>query len=121
MKIIRLNKISEEERDGYFIRRLLTEPLRRNPENIGLYLTTIPASSKVECHFHPLALEIIIFLTNGTIETNEKAHGFYPGDIAILQPKEKHEIIAGTQEVKLIAVRTPNFPDDKVVCAEGSQ
>ena len=116
MKITRLNEIIEEKRDGYIIRRLLTEPFGHNPENIGLYLTTIPGKSKVKCHFHPLAMEIIIFLTNGAIKTNEKSYDFSPGDIAIFQPKEKHEIIAETQEVKLIAVRIPNFPDDKAIC-----
>lgn len=115
MKIIRLNEISEENRNGYTIRRLLTEPLHHNPENIGFYLTTIPASSKVKCHFHPLAIEIIIFLTSGTIKSNKEIYRFSPGDLAVISPREKHEIVADS-EVKLMAVRIPNFPDDKIIC-----
>lgn len=115
MKIIRLNGISEEDRNGYTIKRILTEPLKHNPENIGFYLTTIPALSEVKCHFHPLAVEMIIFLTSGTIKSGQETHHLSTGDLVVISPKEKHEIIADN-EVKLVAVRIPNFPDDKVTC-----
>lgn len=115
MKIIRSNEILEEDRNGYTIRRLLTEPLCPHTENVGFYFTTIPASSKVKYHFHPLALEVIIFLTNGTIKSNKETYHFLPGDLAVISPREKHEIIAD-RAVNLLAVRFPNFPNDKVIC-----
>jgi quercetin dioxygenase-like cupin family protein len=115
MKIIRLAGIPEENRNGYSIRRILTDPLKHNPENIGFYLTTIPALSKVKCHFHPLAVEIIIFLTNGTIRSGKQTYHLSTDDLIVISPREKHEIIADN-EVRLLAVRIPNFPDDKVTC-----
>ena len=118
MKVVRFSEIAEEERDGYVIRRLLTESLGHDPENAGFYLTTIPARGKVKCHSHTSALEIILFLTDGAIATHEDSSDFDPGDVAVLQPGEQHEIAAQAQEVRLIAVRLPNYPDDKVVCSE---
>jgi quercetin dioxygenase-like cupin family protein len=116
MKIVRTNEVPEEGKGEYTIKRLFTEPLKHNPENIGFYLTTVPPRRKAKRHSHPIALEIIFFLTNGVVQDDESAYSFSANDIAILQPGERHEIQAGDEEVRLIAVRIPNFVADKEIC-----
>lgn len=116
MQIIRTNEVPEEGKGEYSVKRLFTEPLKHSPENVGFYLTTIPARKKVKRHFHPIALEVLFFLTNGIIEADGSAYSFAPGDIAILQPGERHEIQAEDEEVRLTAVRIPNFVGDKEIC-----
>ena len=115
MRIVRTNEVPEEGRGEYTVKRLFTELLGHNPENIGFYLTTIPARRKVKRHFHPIALEVIFFLTNGIMADDESAYSLYPGDIAILQPGERHEIQAEDEETRVIAVRIPNFVGDKEI------
>ena len=66
MKIIRINDIEVEERGGYSIKRLCTEELLKNPENIGFYETTIPIGSTCPSHAHENLDEFIIFLTKVT-------------------------------------------------------
>ena len=117
MKIVRVNELPEEDRSGYCIKRLLTEPLTHNPENIGFFRTIIPADQKVKNHLHPIALEIIIFLNHAVIKDKEGTHRFSPGDMAILEPGEEHEILAGGDgKTEMIAIRIPNYADDKQVC-----
>lgn len=116
MKIVRVNQAPEVSRGEYSIKRLLTEPLSHHPENIGFFRTIIPAHRKVKSHLHPLALEIIVFLNPAVIQDEKGTHRFSPGDVAILRPGEKHEILAGDSQVELIAVRIPNYEEDKQVC-----
>lgn len=117
MKLIKSNDVPVEERDGYNIKRLLTEDLEHDHENMGFYITTIPKESRVKMHYHPKGLEILIFLTKGTIEVEEGKVDVMPYDVIFLEPGEKHEISAADDdEMKLIAVRVPNYSDDKVVC-----
>jgi quercetin dioxygenase-like cupin family protein len=114
MKIIRINEVPVEERGGYSIKRLCTEELLKNPENIGFYETTIPQGSTCPSHAHENLDEFIIFLTKGTMEINEEIYNFENGDIVLLRAGDKHEFRAIDNEIKLIAIKAPNIPNDKV-------
>jgi len=114
MKIIRLNEVPDEERDGYSIKRLFTQVLSKRPENVGFYQTTIPTGSRVKSHAHKNLEEILYFLTKTKVKVNEEIYEFLPGDSLILSPNEKHEIIADREKVRLIAIKLPNIPTDRV-------
>ena len=116
IKIIRLNEIPDEIREGggYSIKRLFTEALSKNPDNVGFYQTTIPKGSRVKNHYHDKLDEILYFITSGKVRVGEKIYEFSPGDLMVLPPRSPHEIIADDKEVRLIAVKLPNIVDDKV-------
>lgn len=116
MKIIKLKEIPVEEKKGYSIKRLFTEVLSCNPQNVGFYETTIPKGSVCKHHYHKELDEIILFLTTAKMRVEQEIYDFETGDIVILNPSDKHEFIAENNEVKLIAVKLPNIPDDKVEC-----
>lgn len=116
MKIIKLNDVPDEERGGYSIKRLFTEALTQNPQNVGFFETTVPKGSVCKHHYHTKQDEIIYFITKGKMRVESKFYDFEPGDLVILRPGDKHEFVADENEVKLIAVRLPNIVDDKVVC-----
>ena len=65
MKIIRIKDVPVEVRGGgsYSIKRLFTESLSKNPQNVGFYETTVPKGSVCGHHFHENLDEIILFLT----------------------------------------------------------
>ena len=115
MKIIRIKEVSVEERGGYSIKRLCTEELLKNPQNLGFYETTITFGSNCPSHSHENLDEFIIFLTKGKMDINQKKYWFEPGDIVVLRPGDKHEFIADENKIKLIAIKAPNIPKDKIV------
>ena len=115
MKIIRLNHIPNEERDGYFIKRLFTHQLEKEPNNVGFYQTTIPKGSIVKGHYHANLEEVLYFITKAKVKSESLTFSFEPGDIMILSPGDWHEIIAEEEDAKLIAVKLPNIVDDKVL------
>jgi quercetin dioxygenase-like cupin family protein len=116
MKIIRLKDVPAEERDGYSIKRLFTEPLSNHPENVGFYETTVPKGSVCKQHYHAKLDEFILFLTKAKMRVEKEIYNFEPGDMVILKPQDKHEFVAEENEVKLIAMKLPNIVDDKVNC-----
>ncbi len=118
VKIIRLNEVPDEIRGGgsYSIKRLLTEPLKKNPDNAGFYQTTIPPRSAVKNHYHKDLDEFLYFITKGKVRVDTETYEFDPGDIFVLPPGSPHEIFAEDSEVRLIAVKLPNIVDDKVEC-----
>ena len=116
MRIIRLKDVPVEEREGYSIKRLFTEFLSCNPENVGFYETTVPKGSVCKHHYHEKLDEIIIFLTKAKMRVEKEIYNFESGDIVILKPLDKHEFIAEDNEVKIIAVKLPNITNDKVEC-----
>jgi quercetin dioxygenase-like cupin family protein len=114
VRVIKKSSVEDENRNGYSVKSLVTYPINSHLENIGFYLTKIPVGGKVACHYHPKALEILIFLTEGLLKSEKKQLLMQEGDIAILKPGEFHEI-TGRQETKLIAIRMPNYKTDKVL------
>ncbi len=116
-KIIRIDEIPDEQREGgnYSIKRMFTEKLRKNPDNIGFYQTTILPRNKVKHHSHQQLDEVLYFLTPGKVRIKSKIYEFNPGDVMILPPDTPHEIFAEDKKVVLIAVKLPNIPDDKVI------
>jgi dTDP-4-dehydrorhamnose reductase len=115
-KIIRLKEIPDESRENgsYSIKRLCTAPLKKTPNNIGFYQTTIPPYSRVKNHYHQELDEFLYFITSGKVRINGEVYEFSPGDILILPPKSPHEIFSEDKEVRIIAVKLPNTVDDKV-------
>ena len=120
MKIIRSDEVPDEVRGSgsYVIKRLITDKLEHNPDNIGFYRTTIPKGSKVQNHSHSHLDEIFIFITEARAKIEGKEYAFRPLDIVFLRAGEKHEIYADDKEVILIAVKAPDLKEDKVVYDE---
>ena len=114
MKIIRTKSVDIEERGGYRIRRLATETLPQNAENLGLYETIIPQGSKVGDHAHQDLKEVLLFLTECRVETDEGTCHFDAGDFLVLEAGEFHEIHADRGEVRLIAMKLPNLVGDRL-------
>ena len=115
MKIIKINDVPVEDRGKYSIKRLFTEKLHHNPENVGLYETTIPPGKIVTYHYHANLDEVIIFATEGRMRIEDKIHNFSPGDLVFLDSGSAHEIYADEKEVKLFAIKLPDVKEDKVL------
>lgn len=115
MKLVRAEGIPEEDRGEYSIKRLFTETLDHDVENVGFYRTLIPEGNKVAKHCHDTLDEVLYFLTSGIVETDGNIVNLRPGDSIILNKGEHHEIRAGDNEVRLIAVKLPNNKEDKVL------
>ncbi len=113
MEIIRKNEISEEDRGGYFIKRLLTKKFGKFPEDVGFYHTAIPKGSKCKEQWHKLSYEAVYFLTPGHAKLEGKMYSFEVGDLIVLDPNEKHEWLAIDNDVKVFAMRFPNLLQDK--------
>lgn len=113
MKTVRVEEIPDEDRGEYSIKRLFTETLDHNVENVGFYRTLIPEGNKVTKHCHETLDEILYFLTSGIVETDDNIVNMKPGDSMVLKKGESHEIRAEDNEVRLIAVKLPNNKKDK--------
>ena len=118
MKIIKRDEIIDEDRGGYFIKRLLTQIFKEAPLNAGFYETTIPKGSKCKEQWHKKSYEAVYFLTSGVAKLNGKEYKFSSGDLVVLEPNEKHEWLAIENEVKMFAMRFPNLLDDKYTAKE---
>ena len=117
MKIIRMDEIAEEDRGEYSIKRLFTETLEHDVENVGFYRTLIPTGNKVAKHHHEGLDEVLLFLTDGIVETDEEVFNLKAGDLMVLKKGDNHEIRAEDSEVRLIAVKLPNYKEDKTIAS----
>ncbi|ELZ51168.1 hypothetical protein C465_04334 [Halorubrum distributum JCM 9100] len=117
MDVIRIDEISEENRGEYSIKRLFTEQLEHDVENVGFYRTLIPEGNKVAKHHHENLDEVLYFLTDGIVETDEEIIEFNTGDSMVLKKGDNHEIRAENGEVRLIAVKLPNHKEDKTMAS----
>ena len=113
MRVIRTASVPTEDREGYRIRRLITEELCPTPTNVGIYETSIPQGSRVGEHAHEQLTEILLFLTSCKVGTEEGMLSFAKGDLLILEPDEFHEIYAHDENACLIALKLPNIIDDR--------
>jgi mannose-6-phosphate isomerase-like protein (cupin superfamily) len=119
MEVIRIDEVSEEDRGEYSIKRLFTENLPHDIENVGFYQTIIPQGNKVAKHHHEGLDEVLFFLTEGIVKTDQGEFNFEPGDSMVLKKGENHEIHPkDDQEARLIAVKLPNHKEDKIVEAD---
>ena len=117
-KIVRSDQVPLEDRGlygGYAIRRLFTELLPKNAENIGFYETTVRPNNSVKNHYHNNSDEIFYFFTNGILKIGQETVLVQPRDIVILPRGVPHELIANDKEIKLLAIKIPNIPDDKIL------
>lgn len=118
-KIIRSDQIPLEDRTsygGYYIRRLFTETIDTLAENIGFYETTICPNSIVKNHYHENLDEIIYFFSKGNIRIGSELVMINPRDVVIIPRGVPHEVISGEEEIKLLAIKIPNIPEDKIMC-----
>lgn len=113
MKIIRRNEVSDVDRNGYLIKRLLTSPFQIPPKDVGFYETSIPRGSKCKEQWHKESYESVYFLTDGEAKLKGEIYEFKKGDLVFLEPGEKHEWLALKNEVVLFAMRFPNLLNDK--------
>lgn len=112
-----MENVSEEERGEYSIKRLFTKELEHEIENVGFYRTLIPEGNKVAMHHHENLAEVLFFLTKGFVKTDEGEFELESGDSIFLEKGDNHEIVAREDEVRLIAVKLPNYVEDKQVTA----
>lgn len=115
MDVFRMDETPEEDRGEYSIKRLFTESLEHDVENVGFYRTLIPEGNKVAKHHHEHLDEVLYFLTSGIVETDDKIIELEPGDSVVLKKEDNHEIRAEDDEVRLIAVKLPNHKEDKTM------
>ena len=118
-KIIQSDQIPLEDRTsygGYSIRRLFTETIDTLAENIGFYETTICPNSIVKNHYHKHSDEILYFFNRGSIRIGSELVSINQNDIVILPRGVPHEVISGNKEIKLLAIKIPNIPEDKIIC-----
>lgn len=71
---------------------------------------------KLSPHYHAQVEETFYVVRGrGTIHTGDVAHALIPGDAYRMEPGEGHEIECGSDaELKLVFIKTPYLPDDKV-------
>lgn len=67
-------------------------------------------------HYHQQVEETFFCLRGkGKIFVDGKAMSLIPGDVYRLEPQEKHEFINdGQEDLKLVFIKTPYLPDDKI-------
>lgn len=117
MKIIRKCNQAEEYRNGYYVRKMLSEKIELGKfslESIAEYITTIPRGSKCKEQYHQYSYETVFFLDPGIGIINGEKYEFEAGDNLFLEPGDRHEFQATENELKLFAIRIPDLPNDKI-------
>lgn len=115
MKILKFNEVgAEKSKDGRFIYRYFDEPITKEGDNLVIIPVTIPSGVIEQEHYHEKVNEFIFFLTKGVSRVNGKDYDMHPYDILILDTKEKHQIIAKDQDVKIIVIKKGIV--DKINC-----
>ena len=110
---IRRDEIIDEERGGYKVKNLLSGKFNFSIEDIAIYETNIPFGGKCKEQWHRQSYELVYFLTQGVGKINGKEYRFDIGDLVMLSPDEKHEFRTIDQEVRVLAIRFPDLPQDK--------
>ena len=78
-----------------------------------LFETRLPKGNDFKEQWHEQSTEMVYFLDRGIVIVDGDKYELQGGDILILQPKERHKIIAEYNDVTMLAIRFPNLPDDK--------
>mgnify|MGYP001617529633 CR=1 FL=1 len=115
MKILKFNGVvAEKSKDGRFIYRYFDEPITKDGGNLVIIPVTIPSGVVEQEHYHEKVNEFIFFLTKGISRVNGKDYDMHPYDILILDTRERHQIIAKDQDVKVLVIKKGIV--DKVNC-----
>ena len=106
MKIIRFADIeTEKSKDGRLIYRTCNNPITEQGKNLVIIYVDIPAGVVEQKHYHQTVNEFIYFLTAGTSKVNSKEYHLNPNDIMVLEPNDKHQIIAKEEDVRILVIK----------------
>jgi len=110
MKIIRIKDLMSEKRpDGRDIYNLLSYSSSHNSK---IFRVLIPKGTIEKEHMHTNSKEIFLFLKPGEVIIDDKTYSLEKEDILILEPNERHKIIANS-EMDLIGIKEDI--NDKVI------
>mgnify|MGYP001571392805 CR=1 FL=1 len=113
MKIIRSGEIDDKNRGNYMVKELGALLLHDYVNDGILFETRLPKGNDFKEQWHEQSTEMIYFLDRGLAIVNGNRYELQKGDILILEPKERHKIIAEYGDVTMFATRFPNLPHDK--------
>jgi quercetin dioxygenase-like cupin family protein len=113
MKIIRNKETIIEDRGGYLVKKLHVGEFREKLEDAVFFETSINVGGKFKEQWHKKSSECIIFLSDGLAIVDGVKHECKKGDLLWIEPGEKHKFVAAEEDLKMIAIRFPNLPDDK--------
>ena len=84
----------------------------KSPVEIGYF-----EKAQDKLHYHNKVSEYyLLFSGQMKIIINHKELILKQGSILFIQPKEKHQVINTSKDLKCFLVKWPHLPDDKVIC-----
>ena len=114
MSDILFNKKSEREYDSSwgFKRAILGFDQYKQVEVVEVIMEKGQRTKK---HYHSRVTEIF-YIVSGTITAriNDDAVTLSSGDLLVVPPNKKHQIIAGEDGAKIIAIKTPGDEEDRI-------
>lgn len=70
-------------------------------------------------HYHPKSEETYYFIRGkGTMIIDEKSYEVKMGDAVLIQPNEKHQLFADTEEIEAIVVCAPAWEINNTIFCE---
>ena len=101
-----------------------TEPLGETSGHSVAYVI-LPSNCSTQNHYHPIAEETYYILKGkGEVTIDGKKHSVTAGDAILIQPKEKHKIMAigdknqKFQDLEFIAICAPAWEPTNTISVE---
>ena len=67
-------------------------------------------------HIHERVNEYyLVFSGNMTVGIEGKEYYFSAGDVIYIEPKEKHEVLRGSKDLRCFLIKWPHLPSDKKI------
>jgi quercetin dioxygenase-like cupin family protein len=115
VQIFRVASAEDTTRAGYSAKYVADISFRENLKTGGFILVTIPAGTSTSPHSHGKLEEVFIAWTSLTLHINDEIFHLNAGDIALVEPHERHSFTASpNSEAKVVAIKLPNLKDDKI-------
>ncbi|MFA5106935.1 MAG: cupin domain-containing protein [Patescibacteria group bacterium] len=112
MKIIRAAEKSWTEKKGYSKKILLTEEDLQTPGS-RVQLIKIKPKETANNHYHKKQTEISYFLNNnGYYIINGKKHQIEAGDLIVIEPNDRHEVVNNSDHDFVYVVYKINYTED---------
>lgn len=86
--------------------------------HLSVAKTVLSTGATVERHYHQASDEIYLFTTGtGQMEVNEERFAVGPGDVVLIEPHDRHEVVAESEDdLEFYAITRPAFsPDDYLI------
>lgn len=113
MKIVKSKDKQWLEKQGYSKKVILDEKDLKQKDSF-VQEVKIKAGQTAKNHYHKIQTEVFYFLTeNGYWIINGKKMSFKTGDVLVIEPFDKHEVVNDTSKDYLyLAVKYDYAPDD---------